>query len=312
MSINIKHSLPATEAIQHAWDMPRTLVFLAVVDHGSFSAAARALSLSRGAVSAHIKALEKVCRVRLFERNTRKVNLTQAGAAFLPCALELRRSWTEGLEALQAQLDEPTGTLVVTAPSLLERPLLSPAVVEYVRKYDRVRVDVRLTDSMLNVIEQGIDIALRTGPLPDSDLVTRRLSRDREVVVGAPSLFAGRRAPEEPKNLAAWPWLGHRGLSMSRELYGPDGRRNTIEFKPRVVADTAIGLKNLLVAGAGLALFPAFAIRDELRAGALVRVLPKWSAREFGIYAVVPSKRHQTPRVSLFIDLLVGHAMPTA
>ena len=303
---------PPSNPTRHAWHIPRALVFLAVAEHGSITAAAKALSLSKGVVSVHLKQLEEACGARLFERSTRRVVLTQSGATFLPYAEAIRQAWQDGLAVLEGEREEPRGTLVVTAPSLLEAPLLNPVVGEYLRRYQRVRIDLRLTDTMLDIIKHGIDVALRTGPLPDSDLISRLLMRDHEIIVGAPVLLEGRPSPGVPEQLMTWPWIGHRGLSTHRDLMATDGRQMTLEFEPRVVVDTATALKNLLLRGAGLALVPKLAVREELLAGALVNVLPRWSAPEMAIHAVIPSKRHMAPRVSRFVDLLVEQGRSNA
>ncbi len=291
------------DSVRDAWHIPRVIIFLAVVEHGSISAAARELSLSKSVVSTHLKQLEQVCGVRLFERSTRRVSLTQAGATCLPYAQRLTQAWSQGLEALESQIAEPTGTLVVTAPSLLDRPLLE-AVGEYTRRYPRVEIQVRISDEILDLITENIDVALRVGPLADSDMIARKLGDIHEVIMASPSFLEGRTLPDHPAQIASWPWVTHSALPLRRTLQGPNGQSITLEPSVQVTTDQAQGMQNLVMLGVGLAILPRISAQAELNNGSLVRILPNWRARTLGAYVVYPSKEHQTPRVSHFLEIL--------
>lgn len=298
--------VPGSTPVRDIWHIPRVMVFLAVADTGSITQAARKLSLSKGVVSSHLKQLEQVCGARLFERSTRKVVLTQAGAAFLPSALAIRRAWQEGLEVLESQTAEPAGTLVLTCPSLLARSPVAEVIRAYVESYPKVRVELRVTDDTLDVVGEGIDIALRSGQLPDSVLVARRLGTMTEIIVAASKLSAGRAPPSRPEQLSSWPWLRHTVFPARRTFYGPEGQQRAVEFDASVEVDEATSLRELVVAGLGLAVLPAATVRQELAAKQLVRVLPEWTAAEVPLFAVLPSKEHQAPRVARFVELLAA------
>lgn len=293
--------------VPHPWHMPRVTIFLAVIEHGTITAAANALGLTKSAVSTHIRKLEAVCEARLFERSTRALRLTAAGADLQPHARRLVEAWAAGLDELQARLSEPTGTLRLTAPSILDRPILMAAIAAYTARYAKVEVVVRFSDVMLDVIGEQIDVAVRMGRLPDSELVARKLGEDHQIVVAAPALIASRPTPDRPAALADWPWVAHRELPQRRQLIGPDGQTEAIDVGPRVQVDHASALLRLVQAGAGAALIPWMLARDALLDGSAVRLLPGWRTESLGIYAVFPSRDHLAPKVSRFIELLAEH-----
>ncbi|MEO1267781.1 MAG: LysR substrate-binding domain-containing protein [Myxococcota bacterium] len=293
-----------TQLTRDIWHIPRVMVFLAVAEEGSITAAAKALSLSKGVVSTHLKQLEGVCGARLFERNTRKVALTQAGAAFLPHAHAIRSAWQEGLEELEGQQSEPRGTLVITCSALLARSVLSGIIARYLRAFSKVRVSLRVTDKLVPLLDEGIDVALRAGFLPDSDLVARQLGPIRELVVGVPELCAGLLAPTHPDDLIDGPWVGHPAAQGGRTLYGPDDQEAVLKVASTVDVGDGRSAYELAIAGAGLTFLPRSAVRQALAEGQLIDVLPGWRGPEVPLFAVFPSRKHQTPRVSRFMELL--------
>ncbi len=293
-------AVPA-ETVPFAWHMPRAIVFLAIVEQGSISGAARAMNLSKSVVSTHLRQLEEMCGARLIERTTRKLRLTGAGVRLLPYARRLASAWTDGLEEVTATMQEPTGTLTVTTTTLAEHSLVAPAVAAFVERYPRATVDVHSTDQIVDLIAQNVDLAVRTGPLPDSSLVARKLGEDVDLVVASPGLAARLREVDRPEELHTLPWVLHRRMPAPRELFGPEGRRFELEVTARARVDSAPALLGLAVRGAGVALVPGLVARDALRSGQLVRVLPNWHGATFGLYAVFPSRRHLAPKVDRFI-----------
>lgn len=287
-----------------AWHMPRAIVFLAIVEHGSISAAGRAMNLSKSVVSTHLRQLEEACGARLIERTTRQLRLTGAGSRFLTHAQRMASAWGDGLEEVTATMTEPTGTLTVTTTTVTEGGVVAPAVVAFVARYPLVTVDVRSTDEMVDLVAENVDLAIRTGPLPDSSLDARKLGEDADIIVASPQLTPQLSDLRRPEQLQRLPWVAHRRMPVRREIYGPSGRGFEVEVTPRARVDSAPGLLRLAIGGAGVTLLPGLLARDALRSGQLVRVLSDWHGPAFGIYAVFPSRRHLAPKVERFIDEL--------
>lgn len=286
------------------WHMPRAVVFLAVLDHGSLSAAARALGVSKSVVSDHLGRLEAVCGARLLERNSRNQRLTELGRRFLPYARRMASAWVDGLAELQCAMDEPAGTLRVTASVLLEQDLIAPAVAAFLRRYPRASVEVVVTDRSLNLVEESVDVAVRVGHLADSALVVRKVGDTSDVVVAPASMAPDLADVRRPEQLLGLPWVVHAALSPRRSLHGPDGQEVLLHTRPRGRADTATALLALVRHGAGLALVPRMLAADDLRVGRLVRVLPGWHTSAVPIVALYPSRQHVPPKVSRFIETL--------
>jgi DNA-binding transcriptional LysR family regulator len=286
------------------WHMPRAAVFLAVVDAGSITKAAKNLGLAKSVVSVHLKQLEDVCGARLLERTTRKLRLTEAGERFMPAARRLVDAWHEGLDLLSASMEQPTGTLCVSASSLFERVILAPAIASFVAQYPHVEVDVRLEDNLIDLMAEKVDLALRSGPLADSNLIARKLGHDEEIIVAAPALADKLGDVSHPDQLLSVAWIVHRRLPRSVALYGPGNERVMFSIPARVQIDTAAAMVALAEGGIGLALVPRIMLESRLTDGVLVRLLPKWSGASMDIHAVYPSKDYLPPKVSRFIDVL--------
>lgn len=280
-------------------------IFAAVVDAGSFSAAAVRLGLSKSAVSKHVSRLEAWLGTRLLNRTTRRLSLTEAGATLYErCA----RIVTE-LEEAEAEMGRlrqaPRGVLRVNAPTSFGHRHLAPAVGEFLARYPEVRVDMVLEDRLVDVVEEGFDVAVRIARLSDSSLVARKLAPCRFVVCGSPAYLARHGAPERPEDLAR-----HNCIQYTYQPNRNGWRLATARGETVVRVDGNIRINNgdaqraLLLAGAGLAVLPTFIVGDDLRTGALRAVLPDVPVPGTAVYAVYPPQRHVPPKLRAFIDFL--------
>jgi DNA-binding transcriptional LysR family regulator len=292
-----------------ARDLPLFAVFVAVARGGSFTAAGRELGLSKSVVSAHVRTLEKRCGVRLFERSTRRLRLTQIGERLLGVAAKVLEATREVDDILEEQRDAPVGTLRIATTHDLSALFVAPIVARLAAHDRPLRVEIVSDDAPQDLIGGGFDLAVRLGAPQDSELVMRKLRVFAELIVAAPAL--ARKAPARPRDLAGAPWVRHT-LVSSRELFtftGPHGEKDEITVSTRAQANTGEGVRALVLGGVGFGALPEYLIAADLKRGALVRVCPGWTWRDVTLYAVLPSAKRVPKRVQLFLGALKD-AMP--
>jgi DNA-binding transcriptional LysR family regulator len=278
--------------------------FVKVVEAGGFSAAARKLGISPSMVTAHVQALEQRLDVRLLNRSTRKVSLTEAGHAYYERCLQILAEADDADQAVQALQSTPRGTLRLNT-SVAIPPFLAPVIAEFVASHPDVSISMTMTDRMIDLVEEGFDLAVRNMSVPDSSLIVRRVATYRFVVCGAPSYLAARGTPRQPSDLA-----GHNCLIYSQSAWGnewrfagPDGEES-VAVSGNLYANSDNALRLAAVHGQGLALAPSFLLIDEIKSGRLVPVLAEFLGTEHAINAIYPHRHHLSAKVRSFIDLL--------
>jgi DNA-binding transcriptional LysR family regulator len=279
--------------------------FARVVDSGGFSAAARRLKISKSAVSAHVQRLEERLGVRLLNRTTRQISLTEAGTAYYRhCARIL--SEVEAAEQAAGVLQrEPRGTLRMAAPDSFGWMHVAPAVPSFLERYPGLSVDITTSAGHVNLVEEGLDLAIRIGVLQDSALVVRKLARSRLILCAAPAYLSKHGAPREPGDLAR-----HNCLCVSLMHWGDEWRltggagERRVAVSGSVRSNNAETLRAAALDGIGVALLPTWAAAESLRRGALRRVLAAWEPPASTIYAVYPGKRLMSAKVRAFVDHL--------
>lgn len=276
--------------------------FVAVADSRGFALAARRLGLSPSAVTRLVAALEERLSIRLLQRTTRSVTLTDAGARYLARARRILADVGEAEDAAQAERTEPTGRFVVTAPVMFGRLNVTPLLSRFLALYPAVSGELTLSDRMANMVEEGIDVAVRIGNLEDSSLFVRKVGETRRVVIASPAYLAKHKRPRAPDALAKH---GHQIIQCtalnpapSWELAGTD-----VPFGPAFVtnsADAAIAHAEL---GGGLTMVLAFQVIDAVRAGRLKVVLADFEPPPLPIHLVYPTTRLLSAKVRAFVDL---------
>ncbi len=291
--------------------LQRLMVFTRIVDCGSFTAAADQLSMSRAAVSKHLMALEDRLGVRLLNRTTRRCSLTEAGQAFYERGRQILSDLDEAeREAGQTGM-RPRGLLKVNAPMTFGTMHLAPAVPAYLEAWPDVSIDMTLNDRVVDLLEEGFDVAVRIGRLADSSLVARRLAPCRMLACAAPAYLARRGRPRVPHELGLHDCLGYAYASNREtwEFAAPDGPLQ-VRIKGRLRVNNGEALVAAAVAGLGIVMTPSFMASAELADGRLVPVLGDWPSPERGIYAVWPHGRHLSAKVRSFVDFLAGRFGP--
>ncbi len=281
-------------------------VFVAVVERNGFSAAAQALDMSTAGVTRQVAALEKRLSTRLLHRTTRRVSPTSAGAAYYAQCVRLLAEF-DALEAsIGAQALEPSGTLRINAPVSWGIARLGPLLAGYRQRYPQVELDLALSDRLVDMVEEGYDVAIRITREPSPALIARRLGQARITLCAAPSYLAARGTPHTPQELEQHDCLGYSYWASGNQwpLHGPGGETR-VTVNSILQANNGDVLREAAIAGMGVILQPDFLLEDALADGRLVRVLPEWEVPTIGIFAVYTSRNHLAPKVRSFIDYLV-------
>lgn len=279
--------------------------FVAVAELRGFAPAARRLGLSRPAVTRLVASLEAWLGTRLLQRTTRKVALTDAGARFLERVRRILSDLAEAEDVARADRSEPTGHLVVSAPHLFGRLHVAPLMCAYLARYPAVVGELLLADRLVNLVEEGVDLAVRIGQLADSSLVMRLVGHTRRVVVGAPGYLSRRGTPRRPGDLERHDLIQFTGVSPVAE-WRFTKRRDEVRapISPRFLTNSADAAIALAERGGGLTMVLAYQVVDSLREGRLQVVLQGFEPAPFPIQLIYPSGRLLSAKVKAFAELV--------
>lgn len=289
-------------------DLNDMVYFAEVVERAGFAAAGRYLGLPKSKLSRRVAALESRLGVRLLQRTTRKLSLTQAGEIFHRHCIAMRDAADAAAEAMQQARTEPQGTVKVACPVTLAQSTIGPILGIFLARHPQVRVDMQVSNRVVDLVEEGFDVALRVrGSLDDSgSLVVKNLGLTRALLVASPGQLARHGPVGSVQDLARLDTV-NMSASDSRvawHLSGPDGKSFTLAHQPRLVADDLLTLKFAVLDGTGMCVLPDYMCRQELQEGRLVEVLPGWGPRPGIVHAVFPSRRGMVPAVRRFLDFL--------
>ncbi|MEB3042480.1 LysR family transcriptional regulator [Rhizobium mulingense] len=300
--------------------MPRTnlndiLIFMAVVDAGSFIGGGQAMGLSRSAAGKAVIRLEDRLGTRLLNRTTRRLSLTDEGRVFYQHGLEVLASVDEAEASVAGQSAAPRGVLRLTVPDAFGRLVVLPIVEKYLLAWPGIQVEVNFTDRKADILEEGFDLAIRIGTMPpasDTRLVSRVIAADRARLCASPSYLAGRGEPRDIDDLAAHDCLvfSSRDQRQGWRFRGEGEAWVKAQGRSRLRLDSDEAIRDAAVAGLGIALLPDFLVAGDLVAGRLRHVLPELETDDVKIVTLYPDKRLLEPRVRRFIDLMtkeLGH-----
>lgn len=284
-------------------------VFVAVVDAGSFVRAADALDMSKTAVSRLVNDLEARLGVRLMHRTTRKLSLTPEGEIFLERCRQLMDGVAEAEAELSTHAGEAIGQLRVNVPVTFGLLHLAPLWPAFMALHPRVTLEVTLSDRLVDLVEEGFDVAVRIARLQVSSLISRQLSTTRLILCASPDYLRRNGSPEHPAELANHAVIAYSLLAMGDqwEFSAPQEKAGPILVRvlPRMRTNSGDTCVAAALQHMGLVLQPSFLVHPHLQSGALVEALPEYRSIELGIYAVYPSRRHLTPKVRALVDFLV-------
>jgi DNA-binding transcriptional LysR family regulator len=279
-------------------------IFVAIIESGSLVSASRRLRRSPPAVTRALSALEDRIGSRLVERTTRRLAPTEAGSALAERARVILANYDE---ALTGASEAPVrGVLRITAPVQFGRRHVAPIVSAFLNEYPDVQVELSLNDRNLDLIEEGLDLAVRIGPLTDSSLVVRQVGSVRRVVVASPAYLARRGVPLTPSDLATHDTIFGLARSAAREWrFGPTRRGAVVRLSPRLLVDDVDALLQAAQAGRGIARVLSYQVRHEVASGSLVRLLQDFEPEPLPVQLVTLSRSHMAPKVRAFLDSAV-------
>ena len=288
-------------------DFNQLALFVQVVQSGSFAQAARRLGMPPATLSRQVAQLEDALAARLLQRTTRKLSLTDAGRILYEQSVEQIEALKVAADALSQDRQTPKGTVRIAASASFFDSFRMEWVAEFLQKYPEVRVEFVLSDTMADLVGEGIDVAFRgSSELPDSSLVARKLASGALVLVASPAYLASRGTPSTLNDLSNHECIRavHTSGPVPWRLLGPDGPVS-IPASGRFSANTGQAQREAAVAGLGICLLPANAVAESLRSGELVEVLPGVASNVGNLYVVYSSRRHVPRAVTAFVDMTV-------
>lgn len=281
-------------------------LFALVAERGSFTAAANEAGLPKSSVSLRISQLEQQVGLRLLNRTTRKINLTFAGERYLVHCREMIDASERAEFALQRLRDNPSGRLRITCPAGIGATLLARMNTQFQRCYPEVMLEVSVSDELIDLVESGYDVALRTGKPQDSSLIGRMIGHSPRILSASPAYLDTHPAIEHPSQLAEHQCIVHRAWNEWVLQKGDDYYRCTL---PRLhTTDNLLYARECAMEGAGITLLPSFLMGTSLTSGILKRVLPDWEPEGNDLYLVYPSRKLNSPALSCYIDFALQFA----
>jgi len=294
-----------------AASLQQMTVFAKIVGTGSLSAAARELGVSTAVVSRKLGALEARLGVRLLNRTTRRIALTDEGARYHEACLRILAEIEEADAEAAARRVEPQGVLKVAIPASFGHKHIAPLIPHFAERYPRVQLALSLSDRTVNVVDEGFDLAIRIAELQDSSLAARKLAPNRRVVCASPAYLRRHGTPDTPHDLVRHNCLTTTEFHMNWDYKDPDGNPGSVRVSGRYACDNWEVLRDWAVAGLGVALKSTWDVRRELESGSLVPLLPGYTfGSDVAIYAVYPHRRYLPAKTRVFIDFLAESLGP--
>lgn len=287
-------------------NLRRLTYFAAVVETGSFTAAAERLGITKAVVSQQVSRLESEFRTSLLTRTTRKVQPTETGQAFyLRCAMILREA-EDAFDELAERSSEPAGTLRLTAPFDYGIGILVPVIAAFMQRYPACKVDAILSDQTLDIMSGNIELAIRVGWLAETGLQARKIGTFRQLLVASPAMAPKLAQLNKPEDIARLPFVANTALRDHCHWHFSlnEIERQEVTVQPSVFFDATLAVRGAVCEGMGLSVLPDFAVEEDIAVGRLIHVLPQWRLPSGGIHAVFPAARFRPAKVRAFVDLL--------
>lgn len=286
-------------------NLNRLAIFVALVRAGSFTAAASQLGMTKAMVSQHLLRLERELGVTLIVRSTRRMALTEAGAAFHIDCVKLMEQAEAAIERMGDRHSTPSGTLRITTSTDYGTAVIAPALADFRRLHPLLQVDLVINDQLNDLIAERFDMAIRIGWLRDSNLRAMRLGGFRQLVMAAPAYLAEHGVPRRPEDLSTHAWIAMSALTTPLRWTFTRGNshRRIVRMRQAMQANNAAAIRALVLAGAGVSVLPDYLVQDDIQAGRLQVLLAQYRLPEGGIHAVYPDPQPPA-KVRAFIDFM--------
>jgi len=282
--------------------------FDAVAEAGSFVGAADRLGTTNKQVSKQVAALEDRLGVRLFQRTTRSVTLTEVGSGMLMQSAQLLSQYDEMVLGVQNTKTKVSGKLKVAAPISYGEAKILPLLAEFADLYPELKLQVDLTDRFNDLVEEGYDAAIRIGELADSSLIARKIAETNMVLVASPEYLAQNGEPERANDLLRHKIIFDRNYRGGRRwIFGAGDDLSSVTIEPHIQVNSPTGARQLALKGIGIANSPYFIVENDIKSGSLKTVLSPVGSTQWGVYIVYPSNRYLAPKVRSFVDFVSKH-----
>lgn len=288
-------------------NLRRLAYFVAVVETGSFTAAAERLGITKAVVSQQVARLERECRTSLLVRTTRKVRTTELGQSFYQRCAAILRDTDDAFDALTDTAAEPSGLLRLTAPLDYGVRVVVPAIAAFTRRYPACKVDAILSDQTLDLMTANIELAIRVGWLAESSLQARKIGAFRQLLVAPSTMTTQLAGLTAPQDIAALPFVANTALRDHQRWHFAHATHapQSVDVQPGIFLDATLAVREAVCQGAGISVLPDYVVADDLAAGRLLHVLPQWQLPSGGIHAVFPATRFRPAKVRAFVDVLL-------
>jgi len=281
---------------------------VAVVETGSFTAASERLNISKALASKYVGEVESRLNVRLFHRSTRKLALTEAGKRYYQQALPLLEEFTELVDSVTGEQSSPQGLLRVSVPVAFGEMKLAPLIPQFMRQFPDISLELILSNSLVDMVEEGIDVRVRIGGVDDSSLIARQLKTLPLILCASPEYLQRHGEPQTPQDIGEHNCIIDSNFRIGKHwpMIGPDGKTETVNVSSRIAASSPSAVKEIAAAGGGIGMVPRFIVEPALQQGLLQEVLPDYRTLEFGLFAMYPHRRYLPKKVRCFIDFMVA------
>lgn len=286
-------------------DGMKTIV--AVVETGSFTAASERLGISKALASKYVGEVEARLGVRLFNRSTRRLALTEEGQRYYDQALPLLEGFSALVDQVTGEQTAPRGLLRVSVPVTFGEMKLSPLIPKFLALNPEMQIDLQMSDRMIDMLEEGIDVVIRIGGVDDSSLVAKSIATLPLVLCASPAYLDEFGRPTTASEVVHHNCIIDSNFRIGKHwpMVSPEGQTSSIEVSSRVAANSPRAVKEIAIANGGIGMIPRFIVEGELRQGTLEEVLPGYTTLEFGLFAIYPHRRYLSKKVRSFIDFLV-------
>jgi DNA-binding transcriptional LysR family regulator len=280
---------------------------IAAVETGSFTAAGERQGISKALVSKYVGEVESRLGVRLFNRSTRRLSLTEEGQRYYDQAVPLLEEFSVMVDNVTGAQSAPRGLLRVSVPQTFGEMSLSPLIPKFLETYPDLCLDLQLSDRMIDMLEEGIDVVIRIGGVDDSSLIARQIKTLPLTLCASPEYLAQYGEPTKPEDITQHTCIIDSNFRIGKHwpIVDPEGQTTSIEVSSNIAVNSPRAVKEIAIAGGGIGMIPHFIIESELQKGVLKEILPGYSTLEFGLFAIYPHRRYLSKKVRCFIDFLM-------
>lgn len=281
---------------------------VAVVETSSFTAASERLGISKALVSKYVGEVESKLGIRLFNRTTRQLALTDAGRRYYQQSVTLLEQYSALVDNVTGEQTKPRGLLRISAPVTFGEMILSPLLPKFLALYPDLNIELVLTNSAIDMLEEGIDVRLRLGGVDDSNMIARHLKTFPLILCASSAYIQQQGLPKTPQQIAKHKCIIDSNFRIGKQwpFISPQGQANTVDVQSTISVNSPLAVREVAIAGGGIAMTPEFIVEDAINDGRLISILPEYTTLEFGLYAIYPHRKYVAKKVRCFIDFALA------